>query len=216
MHVMESSTPPVLCLPPEAEPFIRLQRTHYPAGQQLADQFSADLWGEYETFRTQLPARAQGILDIGCGVGGIDIMLFAHYGRPRDLQFHMLDKTSLTPKVYYGFEKHGAYYNSLAITRALLERNGIPAASIHLLEAPEDGRLKLDPPMDLIISLLSWGYHYPIDTYLDAACALLAPDGRLIVDVREKTNGEELLKTRFSRVERIWEGNSAWRVVAAL
>ena len=214
MQVMESSQPRTISIPPEAEQFIRLQRTHYPDGQPLAEHFNRDIRQEFATLHTHLPPAPRCILDIGCGVGGIDIPLFEHYGRPRDLQFYLLDKTSTTPQVYYGFQARGAYYNSLAITRKLLESNGIPAASIHLLEATDDCRITLPGPLDLVISLLSWGYHYPVETYLPAVHRLLAPGGTLILDVRENTAGEKMLATLFPKVTRIWEGNSAWRVVA--
>ena len=214
MALLEQAERPVLSIPPHAEKFIRLQRTHYPAGEALAKHFSRDIWDEYETIRGHLPASAGAVLDIGCGVGGIDAPLFEHFGRDAATRFYMLDKTDLTPKVYYGFQQHAAYYNSLEITREFLEANGVPASNIHLMEATADNRIDLSEPVDIAISLLSWGYHYPVDTYLSRVHELLSPGGKLILDVREKTDGEEKLRAVFGNATRIWEGNSAWRVIA--
>lgn len=41
-------------------------------------------------------------------------------------------------------------------------------------------------PLDLVISLVSWGFHFPVSTYLDQVHDLLREGGRLILDLRKR------------------------------
>ena len=67
---------------------------------------------------------------------------------------------------------------------------------------------------DLVLSLLSWGLHYPISTYLGEVHVALSKRGVSIVDVRLKSDGESELRRAFREVELIAEGNKYRRVVA--
>ena len=69
---------------------------------------------------------------------------------------------------------------------------------------------------DLIISLISWGFHYSIDTYLDETAASLAKGGVMLLDIRKDSDSIDILKTRFGSVEIVetahkWSG--AWQKV---
>jgi len=47
----------------------------------------------------------------------------------------------------------------------------------------------------LVISTLSWGFHYPISTYIKSVFNLLNDKGLLILDLRKgETSNEELRK----------------------
>ena len=69
--------------------------------------------------------------------------------------------------------------------------------------------------MELVISLISWGFHYPIQTYLDQVFALLAKGGTMIIDVRKQTEGLDMLGKRFAKVDVILEKSKYWRVLAS-
>jgi SAM-dependent methyltransferase len=225
--------PRPIAVPDEALRFILLQRTQYHAkgllfralgrltrrspvavearwrGKEVRRAFNRDLAREYDELRPHLPAHATAILDIGCGVGGIDVLLHRHYGRPR---LHLADRTQTSRKVYYGFEEKGAFYNSFDATRRLLVGNGIPERDLFLHEVGEECRLDVHEPLDLVVSLISWGFHYPVAVYADQVHALLRPGGRAILDVRKGTDGLEQLKSRFARVERVSETPKKERV----
>jgi len=175
--------------------------------------FNEDMIAEYEIIKAHLPNNCSKILDIGCGVAGIDILLHRHYACDGNLAFYLLDKTIVDKKVYYLFEKEGSFYNSLELAKEILVKNGIPKENIHLLEVPSDYKIYTEPGFDLVISLLSWGFHYPVSTYLEQVYDLLREGGYLIIDIRRGSGGEKELGQRFKSVEIIWK-DKALRVLA--
>lgn len=176
--------------------------------------FSLDMEKEIDTIGQYLPSGPKNILDIGCGVAGIDIMLNKHYtSKGIHPSFYLLDKTQVNPKVYYGFERQAAYYNSLEIAKELLVSNGVEKDLIHLQEVGEK-KIFSDSKFDLVVSLISWGFHYPVSTYLDQVFDLLNVGGRLIIDVRKESDGEQLLESKFGSVEVIYEARKHRRILA--
>ncbi len=182
-------------------------------GRSVRRAFNRDMTREYLEIRPHLPRRAVAILDIGCGVGGIDVLLHRHYGTPR---LYLADRTETDDKVYYGFAERGAFYNSFEATRRLLVSNGVPEPALRFREVGEECRLEIPESLDLVISLISWGFHYPVAVYADQVRALLRPGGRVILDVRKETDGKAQLETRFARVTTISETRKKERVVAEL
>jgi hypothetical protein len=83
----------------------------------------------------------------------------------------------------------------------MLTENGIARERIHLLEATGNGDIQIAGSVDLIISLLSWGFHYPAATYLSQVYHLLSDDGVVVLDVRKGTGGVEALREAFVRTD---------------
>lgn len=181
--------------------------------RRIRSLFNRDMRGEYESFRAHLPEKCGAVLDIGCGVAGIDVLIQEHY-RPDDLEIHLLDKTQTDERVFYGFESTAAFYNSLEVARNLLVSNGIPEERIHAIEAGADHRIGIEGEVDLVISLFSWGFHYPVSTYLERVREILAPGGSLIADLRQKTRGRELLEGAFGPLTIVQETPKRVRIVA--
>jgi len=181
-------------------------------GREVKRSYLAELEREYEDIKPWLPDQVRGVLDIGCGIGGIDVMLFRHYGRASFIQFFMLDRTRVSDHVHYGFGTDEVFYNSLEVTERVLERNGIPIDNVHLREA--NGRIRIERPLDLVVSLLSWGFHYPVEAYLEQVHRRLRPGGRAILDVRRGTGGIEALRRRFARLATVSETPKKVRVAA--
>jgi SAM-dependent methyltransferase len=176
--------------------------------------FSLDMEKEIDTIKQYLPSEPKKILDIGCGVAGIDIMLNKYYSekgvRP---EFYLLDKSQVNSRVYYGFERQAAYYNSLDIAKELLVSNGVKRDLVHLQEVSES-KIFPDSKFDLVVSLISWGFHYPVSTYLDQVYDLLNNGGRLIIDVRKESGGEKLLESKFGSIQVIFEARKHRRILA--
>ena len=179
-------------LPPGAEFFIALQRPPYAWRQgrrlrlghelyvrhfmrmverrrrdKIARAFTEGLERDLESLRPFLPERASRLLDIGCGLGGIDILLYHHYA-PDPPTVALLD-------------------------RRLLEDNGVAPDAITTWDPDVDGYPR-ERSFDLIVSIISWGFHYPIDAYLDDVRATLADGGTLILDVQKDTDAEPKLR----------------------
>ena len=222
------------------ENYIRLQRTGY-GNADITRCFMKDIQKDLISIRPHLPKFCNRILDIGCGIGGIDLYLYNHF---KGLcQLHMLDYNKTSESVYYGYKPEGAAYNSLDFTMEFLKINGVNESQIALYNAGmnefpscetaadddcllchgqgeywEGNFIKLvkcecacNVKFDIIISLLSCGFHYPVETYLDKIKA--AKSGIVILDIRKNSGGLELLKNNFSSVEVIADYEKCERVL---
>ena len=182
--------------------------------KEIKELYQKDIFDDYLEIKPFLPNKCQSILDVGCGIAGIDLFFFRHYDKSDFLKFHLLDKTEMDKKVFYNYKPKGAFYNSLFVACEFLRRNGIPEKNINLLEAEKDFQIKAPPELDLIVSLISWGFHYPVSTYLDQVYNLLRKDGHLIMDLRKERGGEKELEQKFSSVTKISERQNSCRVLA--
>ena len=118
---------------------------------------------EFNQIINFLPKDVNYILDIGSGLGIINVFLNNHFNNiPK---FTLIDKTRLEKKVSYGFDSQGQFYNNFDLTLDFLQDNGIDRERINLVDA--DSKETVDKNFDLVISLLSMGYHYPLNQYLD-------------------------------------------------
>jgi SAM-dependent methyltransferase len=175
--------------------------------------YQDDMRREYSSIEPFLPRKCTGVLDIGCGVGGLAFFLYQHY-HADPVQLYLLDKTCLASHVYYLFAQKAAFYNSLDVAKVLLTGSGVEPASIHLIEASDNNDIGVMCKVELVLSLISWGFHYPIATYLDRVYDMLAEEGVVILDVRKNTDGMETLRKRFRDIRVILEREKYTRVVA--
>lgn len=180
---------------------------------RVTSAFGASIAADLGQLRPHLPERVTSVLDIGCGIAGIDVALHRHYGG--DLRIHLLDRTQTDPAAFaYGMGAAERFYNSLDAARDLLVANGVSPDRLSLWEAAPDFTFPAQVTFDLVISLLSWGHHYPIETYLGPVRAAMRPGGRVIVDVRKGTGGEETLRDAFTDVVVIATTDKHRRLVA--
>lgn len=175
--------------------------------------YEDDMRREYQSIKEFLPKTCSSILDIGCGVAGIDVFLSKHF---KDIQptFYLLDKTSIEKVVFYDFKHKASFYNSLDVAKEMLISNGIPERYVHLIEATDNNDINIDGKVELVISLISWGFHYPVETYLNKVHNLLIKGGSLIIDVRKGTADIDKLSNIFSKVDIIFDERKYQRVLA--
>jgi SAM-dependent methyltransferase len=176
----------------------------------IKNDYMADMEAEYLDIKNYLPLKAINILDIGCGMGGIDVFLSKHYNSP-ETTFYCLDKTK-TDTIYYGFKEKAAFYNSLDVAREFLSLNGIK--KIYTLSANDANTIETKEKFDLILSLISWGFHYPVETYLLQAYTHLREGGHMIIDVRKNTSGLDKIQSVFSDAKVISETDKKSRILA--
>ncbi len=104
--------------------------------------YEGDMQHEYHSIREYLPTTCSTVLDIGCGVAGIDVFIQGHYANAH-MNFYLLDKTLVERNVFYLFKPHGAFYNSLDVARTILISNGISVHHVHLLEADDTNGINM-------------------------------------------------------------------------
>lgn len=158
-------------------------------GVEVARRAAGVIHAEYRAIAPVLRDLAPGrIADIGCGYAFFD--LFA----ARDLKSDvvLIDLESNEHR-HFGFKSEGAAYSSLSRAREMLEANGVPGNKITTLN-PRDTAPETIKPVDLAVSFLSCGFHYPVDLYLTFLEKALKPGGAAIFDLRETTAAEQAAK----------------------
>lgn len=183
------------------------------ARKKIGELFALEMEKEYKEMQAFLPEKAKAILDIGCGIGGINVFLRRHY-ETQNSSFYLLDKTEMPKRVYYGHREKASFYNSLSDAKGFLRENGVPEEQIFTQEATDDNRIEFTGPFDLVVSLISWGFHYPVAVYLDQVYAKLAPGGVLVMDVRKAHGGIEEVQKKFGAVAIIHDASKHVRLVA--
>jgi len=164
-------------------------------GSKIDEDYSNIMNEEAKSLIEKIPSQTRSILDIGCGIAALQVYLYRLLNKP---DIYLLDKTELESKVWYMFEPKGAFYNSMELASDVLTSNGIPDQKIKTLEAPDDGIINLETgSIDFVISTISWGFHFPVSTYLKSVVNVLSENGILIIDIRKDTGGENELKTEF-------------------
>ena len=111
-----------------------------------------------------------------------------------------------------------SFARPLVATLAVAEAAAKVIYNAHGHPAPfdPDAGWWLPEALDLVISLISWGFHYPVAVYADQVREILRPGGRVILDVRKGTDGREQLEARFPRVLQISETRKKERLCAEL
>lgn len=139
------------------------------------------LYERYYSILPFLPDRAFNILDVGSGLGGIDILLHSHYEGLSKI--HLLDGDNDPPS----HVKADTTFCNMEVADAFMKRNGVPnmtfVPSLYALR-PRYLRPIKPPKMDLIVSFASYCFHFSPEAYLDYLLEASKPDTVLILDVR--------------------------------
>lgn len=158
-------------------------------GVAIAQRAAGVIAAEYAALRPVLaeapPAR---VADIGCGYALFDLFLARDFAA--DL---LLIDIETNDRRHFGFQDQGAAYASLSVARALLQGNGVAAGRIVTLN-PGRADLLAAGKVDLAVSFLSCGFHYPVGTYIPFFRQCMNPGGRVILDLRAATADAQMQK----------------------
>ena len=138
------------------------------------------------------------IIDIGCGFAGYH-KNWLRNNKERDIQLFLMDSSTFNlAALRYGHGEFNRYYNSLKLAKKLLlKSSGAKRESIQLIEVKSSFLEKLPKNLDLIISFISWGFHYPLDTYWDLMLERMTIGSSvMIIDVRKNSISSDFLFTQ--------------------
>lgn len=156
--------------------------------------------------RHLLPETIAGVLDIGGGMGGIDALINHEYGGTLDVV--IVDGDQNLPVV----TKPDQPYSNCSVAFDFLCANGV----IHpkFLTAPDKPQTDFEPaflrtiePVDLVLGVQSWGFHFPPSLHMALAFAFSKIGTVWILDVRQSPAGSPWAVDLFSqeRLEPIGE-----------
>lgn len=151
--------------------------------------YEQDLESIYANIVPALPARCGSVLDIGSGLGGIDIHLHRHYDG--DARIVLLDGDNGDPQVVWSYAPH----NSFNVGYDFLHKNGVSNVNSIL---PGYLHEWSGEPFDLVVSFAAYGFHIHPGLYLDQLQKVIHDDTVVIFEVRRaKTDWREMFEHAF-------------------
>jgi len=204
-----------IIVPPTAIPFIRLQRTHYGdvSDKEVIDLYTEEMEKDFTEIAPFLPLPLKDHfkwIDIGCGIGGINVLLYRKY-KERKPSITLFDGPNIIlkkkkPKIKYGFYDKDRFYNSFDQTVRIMEENNVSGFECSLPPIPEMF-------FDLVVSFWSWGFHYPIDYFAKTLFKHANENTAFITDLRKGKGQLEQIKKVFKKVKIISSVKKKDRVV---
>jgi hypothetical protein len=145
------------------------------------------------------PAAPRHFVSIGPGNSLLEALLLRQWC---DLGQVTLIDIEQTESHQHGFSRQGSGYASLENSRRFLAENGTPIESISLCN-PLHEPLP-NAKFDLLISILSMGFHYPCDDYADYIIRDCEIGGLIVIDARKNApdNGLRRILASGFAVER--------------
>eukprot|EP00241_Pyramimonas_parkeae_P023410 CAMPEP_0114311136 /NCGR_PEP_ID=MMETSP0059-20121206/19651_1 /TAXON_ID=36894 /ORGANISM="Pyramimonas parkeae, Strain CCMP726" /LENGTH=271 /DNA_ID=CAMNT_0001435265 /DNA_START=1208 /DNA_END=2023 /DNA_ORIENTATION=- len=191
VHVQDELNISSLCLS-KAKMFLKHQRGGW--GNLTPTDLYKGALAAYETaVQPYVPMSPHRVLDIGCGMALYDVFLLKKFGSETNMELYLLDKTSEQVRqpgfVGVGFHKEGVFshYTNLECARQILIDNGASPQNVHAITASTTALDSLESSsFDFVFSLLSWGHHYPVKTYIVGVKRIMKRGSVLLLDLRFK------------------------------
>lgn len=143
--------------------------------QRAVDQIGE----EYDGLRDVLKGhKIKSVADIGCGYAFFDLFLAREFGA----KVHLIDIENNT-RTHFGFHDAAAAYSNLEKAADFLAKNGVDRDLITTTN-PEKQDVSEVGTVDLAVSFLACGFHFPVDAYMPFFRDNLAPGGKIILDLR--------------------------------
>jgi hypothetical protein len=174
------------------------------SNRELWERFYIDsLFMDLQSMKPALPVSCQSLLDVGSGMGGIDILMVRRYGQ---LRVELLDGEDDLPIM----KLHRLPFNNMQVARRFLTTNGVQ--NIVTFNANDPTTWNSDK-VDLVLSLGSWCFHYPPKEYLSLVRDKCHDGTILIIDVRAgRPDYSAVLARTFEPLLMLRATKKAWRM----
>jgi hypothetical protein len=142
---------------------------------------------------------SEAIVSIGPGNAIVELYLLKRLKYSKIL---LIDIEN-TLQHHHGWNSQGAGYANLRATQLFLEQNNIDESRLHICN-PKLDKLP-NYKFDNLISLLSMGFHYPCDEYIDFIFSNASENATLVLDKRVGVSdaGYDKLLTKFELTEKV-------------
>jgi hypothetical protein len=158
-------------------------------GASIAARAWSEIRAAFDVMAPSLDKLEPGrIVDIGCGYAFFDLMMYRAY----DCDIVLIDIEDSEVR-HFGFQDEGAGYASLDVARKFLTDNGVPNERIITIN-PKTDDLSAVGEVDLVVSMISCGFHYAAQTYDALYRENVVSGGAIILDIRTGSRGVRYLK----------------------
>ena len=120
-------------------------------------------------------------MDLGSGIGRASVCMATYYGW-RDSKYYLIDGDSGNRQVCGTSQRHGEYYNSHAVAYEFCRANGL--YKVLCVDPNDVSRDVIPEQIDVVVSWLSVGFHWPMKFYLMNIRCFLKPGCLLFFGTR--------------------------------
>jgi hypothetical protein len=158
----------------------------------------------------EFPKKNLTILDIGVGIGGYHKKWIREYSKNATL--YLMDNSEFNIKALsYGHGSSDRYYNSLFLTRQFLNNFDNSNVKVETIEIKKEYPGKIPDHLDLIVSFISWGFHYSLEDYWSTITERMSLISSIIlIDVRKHSQSYNFLKAQNNFSLEIVSSNSKY------
>jgi hypothetical protein len=130
-------------------PYIQGQNNH-----EVFENYLLDVEQDYNDIKDYLRT-TKNLVDLGAGMGGIDYLIKQ---RLPNINITAMDGEQVIAGEHYGYKTDLQFYSNNSVAEQFFKANGLDVTFVPAAD-------ELCVPCDTLISLNSWGFHYPINRY---------------------------------------------------
>lgn len=196
----------MLTIEPSHWEYLKIQHGSIASEENLADftkwqaAYEASLQKLFDNIRPHLPEDCGSILDIGSGLGGVDILLARHFG---GATVGLLDGTDCPPHTHAA----NLPFSNAAVAMDFHAKNDSKFVSCYWPAPPPAEHF------DLVVSFAAYAFHIAPFEYLGMLLNVVRPHTVMVFDVRKKKEFLAPLVTAFGKPQVIFDAAKFVRCV---
>ncbi len=135
------------------------------------------------------------VLELGCGLGRMSVYINQMIGGRT--HYILADSNGRPKGIKFGWDPPRAFYNDLGATAEFCELNGLENFEIFDLAHRDIIELL---PVDMVMSFLAVGFHFPIEDYIDKLIQITKTGGTMIFGIRKGAYTDQAFAKYFEKV----------------